>query len=211
MDQATLVQKIDQLSGDIDLLRRVVHGTETETVSLGGVSTPSVRKMMADIDVRESQTAQIAIAQGTDAAIGQCQGLVDIVQAYANDIAVNTHESVAVEGQVIIDVTHEPWGLAQSLNNIEVFIDRKKLPPSALSRVNAKVLSLSSPLSEGARIELRSASFNPAATSDAVAAAANAAATAQVCLNLADVFTSAVNDYGSVADAVGTTTDYGQL
>lgn len=45
----------------------------------------------------------------------------------------------------------------------------------------------------------------------AATSAANAAGSAGVCENLAHVFASAVYDYGSIADPVGTTTDYGAL
>ena len=61
MDQQTLVQKIDQFSADLSLFNRAVHGSETETVLLGGVPTPSYRKLVADVDARESQAAKLKL------------------------------------------------------------------------------------------------------------------------------------------------------
>lgn len=103
MDQDTLVQKIEQLSADLALLHRAVHGTETETVLLGGVATPSYRKLVADVDARESAAAQKAIDAGvvamgssaTDAALSAAAAAqsaqiasagADVVTAHAQSI-----------------------------------------------------------------------------------------------------------------------------
>lgn len=50
--------KIEQLSTDIGLVNGFTHGTETQTVTLGGKETPSLRKLVADIDARESAAAK---------------------------------------------------------------------------------------------------------------------------------------------------------
>ena len=73
MDKETLVQKIEQLSDDMELLHRAVHGSETETVLLGGVATPSYRKLVADVDARESAAAKTEIAKG----VAEAQRIAD--------------------------------------------------------------------------------------------------------------------------------------
>lgn len=87
MDQETLVEKIDRLSADLSLLGRAVHGTETETVILGGVATPSYRKLVADINARESAAAQDAITAG----MGTVQEIADTA---AQHVADATHLAV---------------------------------------------------------------------------------------------------------------------
>lgn len=47
-----------------DLLRQWVNGDEHASVTLGGVLTPSIRKLVATIDARESAAAQRVIDQG---------------------------------------------------------------------------------------------------------------------------------------------------
>ena len=59
MEQETLVQKIEQFSDDLTLLHRVVHGTEIETVVLGGVATPSLRKMAAQLAMETPTSSSI--------------------------------------------------------------------------------------------------------------------------------------------------------
>lgn len=61
---STIHEKIEQLSTDIALTRRFVQGSDTETVPLGGVDTPTIRKLCRDIDARESAAAQVTINQG---------------------------------------------------------------------------------------------------------------------------------------------------
>lgn len=89
MDKQAITQKMDRLSEDMDLLNRVVHGTETETVPLGGVATPSVRKMIADLDARESAAAQEVIAAGS------AQIHTQIAEAVADATATAQHSEVA--------------------------------------------------------------------------------------------------------------------
>lgn len=53
-----LYQVQEQLPLDISKLHDFVHGSEMETVNLGGQETPTLRKMVHDIDERESGAAQ---------------------------------------------------------------------------------------------------------------------------------------------------------
>ena len=57
--------KVEQLSTDIGLVNVFTHGTESQTVTLGGKKTPTIRKMVADIDARESSRAQAVINTAT--------------------------------------------------------------------------------------------------------------------------------------------------
>ena len=96
MDQQTLVQKIEQFSADLSLFNRAVHGTETETVLLGGVPTPSYRKLVADVDARESAAAKKAIDAGV-AAMG------DSAAAAANSAAAAERSAqIADAGAVVV-------------------------------------------------------------------------------------------------------------
>lgn len=90
LDQKTLKEKIEQLSTDIALLNRVVHGDVTETVPLGDIDTPTIRKLMADIDARESEAARKALLEQ----IAVCNQIVQ----RAENILINIGERV--EGQI---------------------------------------------------------------------------------------------------------------
>ena len=61
---STIHEKIEQLSTDIALTRRFVQGSDTETVPLGGVETPSLRKLVRDVRAQEIVRADAAIAAG---------------------------------------------------------------------------------------------------------------------------------------------------
>lgn len=56
-----LYQVQEQLPLDISKLHDFVHGTEVETVNLAGQETPTLRKMVHDIDERESGAAQAVV------------------------------------------------------------------------------------------------------------------------------------------------------
>ena len=62
-----------------DLLRQWVNGDEQTDVTLGGKLTPSIRKLVAEIDVRESAAAQKVI----DAGLEQIAQLGDDIEARA--------------------------------------------------------------------------------------------------------------------------------
>ncbi|MBD8894772.1 hypothetical protein IG626_02050 [Desulfovibrio desulfuricans] len=94
MDKETLVQKIEQLSDDMELLHRAVHGSETETVLLGGVATPSYRKLVADVDARESAAAKTEIAKG----VAEAQRIADtaaqtVTEAASNAVGAATQQA----------------------------------------------------------------------------------------------------------------------
>ena len=94
MDKETLVQKIEQLSDDMELLHRAVNGSETETVLLGGVATPSYRKLVADVDARESAAAKTEIAKG----VAEAQRIADtaaqtVTEAASNAVGAATQQA----------------------------------------------------------------------------------------------------------------------
>ena len=67
---ATLVQKVEQLDTNMGLLDRFVHGTEVETVQLGGVATPTARnlaKHLTDVTNEAADSATAAAASSTAA------------------------------------------------------------------------------------------------------------------------------------------------
>lgn len=66
-DLESLHQSAVNLIADAGLLNIFVNGDESTTVELGGQQTPSIRKLVADIDARESAAAQTIINNGTEA------------------------------------------------------------------------------------------------------------------------------------------------
>lgn len=66
-DLESLHQSAVNLIADAGLLNTFVNGDESTTVELGGQQTPSIRKLVADIDARESAAAQTIINNGTEA------------------------------------------------------------------------------------------------------------------------------------------------
>ena len=107
-DDLTLPQKIERLGDDSDLLHEWTHGDEAATVVLGGVATPSPRKMMHDLDERESAAAQAAIAAGVTAAGNSAAAAehsaqiasagADVVTAHAQSIELVAANIEAVQG-----------------------------------------------------------------------------------------------------------------
>ncbi|MBD8896232.1 hypothetical protein IG626_09480 [Desulfovibrio desulfuricans] len=107
-DDLTLPEKIERLGEDANLLHAWTHGDETESVSLGGVITPSPRKMMHDLDVRETAAAQAAIAVGVTAAGNSAAAAAqsaqiasagaDVVTAHAQSIELVAANIEAVQG-----------------------------------------------------------------------------------------------------------------
>ena len=65
---AEIRDKIEQLAVDIGLARQFVQGADTATVALGGVQTPSVRKLVKDFKARENDVFTGAEAQAKKAA-----------------------------------------------------------------------------------------------------------------------------------------------
>lgn len=120
MEQETLVQKIGQFSDDLTLLHRAVHGTETETVLLGGVATPSLRKMAADLNARESSAAQTAIAAGVVAV----QAIADTAAQHVEDetqlaVAAATEQAERAKGFADAAEALLPDALAQRVTDVE--------------------------------------------------------------------------------------------
>lgn len=137
--------------------------------------------------VVDTQTAQTAAELAEDGAV-TAQGAAETAQglaedardsaqssaieaaAYAAEVSLNTFEATATAGQTAITVTG--FVLAQSLDNVEVFINGVKKQKSTLTRTSDTIVTLNSALSEGEKIEVRSASFNASSAQEAVAAAA---------------------------------------
>ena len=107
-DDLTLPEKIERLGEDANLLHAWTHGDEAATVVLGGVDTPSPRKMMHDLDARESAAAQAAIAAGVTAAGNSAAAAAqsaqiasagaDVVTAHAQSIELVAANIEAVQG-----------------------------------------------------------------------------------------------------------------
>jgi len=66
-DLESLHQSALNIIADAGLLNTFVNGDESTTVEIGGQQTPSIRKLVADIDARESSAAQTIINNGTEA------------------------------------------------------------------------------------------------------------------------------------------------
>ena len=91
----SLVEKLEQLGIDISLLGRFVQGTDVETVLLGGVATPSLRKLARDIDERESRAAQDVIDTATEQIT--LEGNLQYERVHTE--GVYQYERILVEGQ----------------------------------------------------------------------------------------------------------------
>lgn len=60
-----LMEDVEHLQVDVELLRQFVNGGVEETVQIGeGAPTPTIRKLVHDIDERESRAAELVIGQG---------------------------------------------------------------------------------------------------------------------------------------------------
>ncbi len=64
---ASLFEAAHALIGYRETLDAWLNGAETEDVVLGGVATPTLRKLIATIDERESQGAQAVVDEGVSA------------------------------------------------------------------------------------------------------------------------------------------------
>ena len=94
MNPQTLKERVEQLSTDIGITHDFVHGTETQTVDLGGKATPSLRKLVHDIDERESRAAQQVI----DSAKGQIEAQTRESVAEVTRVGDAQVKRVTVEG-----------------------------------------------------------------------------------------------------------------
>jgi len=99
-----------------------------------------------------------------------------LAEDYANDISINTFEYTATGSETYVDVSG--FTLAQSLDNIMCFIDGVFQEKSSLTRTSDTRLTLGGALTTGQVVEIRSASFNASATSEAAASASAAATSA---------------------------------
>lgn len=120
MDKETLVQKIEQLSDDMELLHRAVHGSETETVLLGGVATPSYRKLVADVDARESAAAKTEIAKG----VAEAQRIADtaaqtVTEAASNAVGAATQQAERAKEYADAAQASIPDNLVERVSSVE--------------------------------------------------------------------------------------------
>lgn len=84
-----LLQVADDLEKYRDLLDQWLNGDENTTVLLGGVQVPTIRKLVHDIDDRESQGAQTVVdngLQGMNIILGQAELVKQQVIALRNEI-----------------------------------------------------------------------------------------------------------------------------
>lgn len=96
-DDLTLPEKIERLGEDANLLHAWTHGDETASVALGGVDTPSPRKMMHELDVRETAAAQAAIAAGVEAAGKSADAAAQSAQIASAGADVVTEHALSIE------------------------------------------------------------------------------------------------------------------
>lgn len=96
-DELTLPQKIERLGADADAVNAWANGDETTSVSFGGTPTPSPRKMMHDLDARESAAAQAAIAAGVAAAANSATAAAAAAQIAGDGAAVVTAHAAALD------------------------------------------------------------------------------------------------------------------
>lgn len=79
-DIANLLEAAHGLITLRSVIDKWLNGTEVEDVVLGGVATPTLRKLIATIDERESQAAQEAIDEGVGAVVAVKNRLLELAQ-----------------------------------------------------------------------------------------------------------------------------------
>lgn len=133
-----------------------------------GSDTPPEDVVLADI---AEASATAVVAANTAVAARD-----EAVNAVANNV-VHTYEATSTAAQTYLDVVG--FTLAQSTDNIEVFISGVKQAKSSITRTSDTRITFGSSLTAGLKIEVRSASFNSSSADEASAAAAAADASAQ--------------------------------
>lgn len=85
-DIAKLLEAAHALVVYRDIIDKWLNGTETEDVMLGGVATPTLRKLIAGIDERESQAAQEAIDKGVSTVIAIRNSLLTLAEEVSEQV-----------------------------------------------------------------------------------------------------------------------------
>lgn len=85
-DIAKLLEAAHALVVYRDTIDKWLNGTETEDVTLGGVSVPTLRKMAATIDERESRAAQEVIDEGVSAVVGIKNSLLELAEEVSGKV-----------------------------------------------------------------------------------------------------------------------------
>lgn len=79
-DIANLLEAAHGLIVLRDTIDKWLHGTEAEDVMLGGLTTPTLRKLINTIDERESHAAQEAIDEGVSTVVVIKNRLLELAQ-----------------------------------------------------------------------------------------------------------------------------------
>lgn len=85
-DIAKLLEAAHALVVYRDTIDKWINGTETEDVTLGGVSVPTLRKMAATIDERESRAAQEVIDEGVSAVVAIKNSLLELAEEVSGKV-----------------------------------------------------------------------------------------------------------------------------
>lgn len=85
-DIAKLLEAAHSLVVYRDTIDKWLNGTETEDVTLGGVSVPTLRKMIATIDERESRAAQEVIDEGVSAVVAIKNSLLELAEEVSGKV-----------------------------------------------------------------------------------------------------------------------------
>lgn len=103
-DIAKLLEAAHALVVYRDTIDKWLNGTETEDVTLGGVSVPTLRKMIATIDERESQAAQEVIDEGVSAVVAIKNSLLELAEEVSgkveNIVGITATATILPEGAV---------------------------------------------------------------------------------------------------------------
>lgn len=86
-DLSTLLESAHALIAYRKQLEKWLHGTETEDVILGGVATPTIKKLVATIDERESQAAQEVVDEAVSTVVAIRNKLLEIEQEIFDEVA----------------------------------------------------------------------------------------------------------------------------
>lgn len=110
-DLSSLLEAAHALIAYRNLLDKWLHGTETEDVLLGGVLTPTLRKLIAMIDERESQAAQEVVDEAMQAIVtirNQLDVLADEIQAKVEAIEALNATAATLEPDEAATVSYTP-------------------------------------------------------------------------------------------------------
>jgi hypothetical protein len=158
-------------------LKEQVDRCPKVSLTSGDTGDALVETITESAEAAAADAAAAAAAKNAAlAAQAVCEDAQSDIEDFINNVVIHNFEATATAGQTYVDVTG--FSLAADLVNVDCYIDGVKQAKSTLTRTSDTRLTFGGALVGGEKIEVKSASFNPDAASEAAASAAIATAKA---------------------------------